>query len=72
MKQFHLESIEMLNSSDEILEEISCRVTRNEFWTLAENGPECTIIIYTPTQACILKAYSAETSKFVGLFEPVA
>lgn len=72
MQQFHLESIKTLNKDEEVLEEISCNVTRDEFWQLAENGPQCTVIIYTPTQACILKAYCEETSKFVGLFEPVS
>lgn len=72
MKQFHLESIKTLNNSDEVLEEVSCDVTRDELWQLTENGPQCTIILYTPTQACILKAYNEETSKFVGLFEPVS
>lgn len=49
MKQFHLESIETLNSSGDVLEEISCNVTRGELWEVVENGPQCTVIIYTST-----------------------
>lgn len=72
MQQFHAEAIDLLNCDGEALEEISCNISRDEFWDIAENGPQCTIIIYMTTQACILKAYCEETSKYVGLFEPVA